>query len=261
MQKTNTIKNSLKGLFFYAALIIAWQVIAVLGSEVFGFWKTYTFPNPMGVVESFLQLIRKGSIFLAIAYSMKRALIGFFLAIVAGTIFGVLITNYAFLNKNLKPLLMGIQALPSVCWVPFAILWFGLKESAIIFVVVMGSVFSISLAIENAIRNIPPIYIKAARTMGASKKDLYLHVIFPAAFPGFIAGLKQGWSFAWRALMSGEVMSAVVGLGYTLNLGRDMADINQVMAVMIIIIIVGIVIDKYIFSVIEYKILKKRGMI
>lgn len=143
---------------------------------------------------------------------------------------------------------------------PFAILWFGLGESAIIFVVVMGSAFSIAIAVESGIKSVPPIYIRAARTMGVSGQRLYTKVIFPAALPSFVSGLKQGWSFAWRALMSGEVMSASVGLGFTLTQGRDLADINQVMTVMLVIVFIGIVIDKGIFTSIEQHILRKRGL-
>ena len=119
----------------------------------------------------------------------------------------------------------------------------------------MGSAFGIALSIESGIKNIPPIYIKAAQTMGVKPLALYRRVIFPAALPAFISGLKQGWSFAWRALMSGEVMSASVGLGYTLMVGRDLADINQVMSVMLIII------DKGIFSLLENHILRQRGLL
>ena len=192
---------------------------------------------------------------------MLRVLIGFLIACLIGIILGILIINSEYLARNLKPLILGVQTLPSICWVPFAILWFGLNQSAIIFVVVMGSAFGIALAVENGIKNVPPLYIKAAKTMGVSSKNLYLHVIFPAALPSFVAGLKQGWSFAWRALMSGEVMSNTVGLGYTLTLGRDLADINQVMTVMLVIILIGILIDKGIFTTLENHILRKRGLL
>ena len=189
-----------------------------------------------------------------------RVLTGFAISLVVGVLFGILIIQSEYLSRNLKPLLLGIQTLPSVCWVPFAILWFGLNESSIIFVVVMGSVFSISLAVESGIKEVPPIYIKAAKTMGVTPANMYTKVIFPAALPSFVAGLKQAWSFAWRALMSGEVMSASVGLGYTLMIGRDLADINQVMTVMLVIVLIGIVIDKGIFSSVENYLLKKRGL-
>ena len=176
-------------------------------------------------------------------------------------LFGIIIINSEYMCRNLKPVILGIQTLPSICWVPFAILWFGLGESAIIFVVVMGSAFSIALAVESGVKNVPPVYIKAAQTMGIGTFDLYRKVIFPAALPAFVSGLKQGWSFAWRALMSGEVMSASVGLGYTLILGRDLADINQVMTVMLVIIVLGIIVDKGIFMQVENRMLRKRGLV
>ena len=117
-----------------------------------------------------------------------------------------------------------------------------------------------ALAVDDAVKSAPPLYIKAAKTMGAGQRDLYLKVILPACVPSFIAALKQGWSFAWRALMSGEVMSSTIGLGQTLILGRDMADINQVMLVMLVIIAVGVLIDKCIFSTVERRVLRKRGL-
>ena len=194
------------------------------------------------------------------AYSLRRVVLGFVISLVVGTLLGILISSSDYFNRNLKPFLNGVQSLPSVCWVPFAILWFGLGEASILFVIVIGSTFSVSLAIENAIRTVPPIYIKAAQTMGAGKRQLYLSVIWPAALPGVLAGLKQSWSFAWRALMSGEVMSAYVGLGYTLMSGRDLADINQVTGVMLVIILVGVLVDKIVFSSLERRVLKKRGL-
>ena len=158
-------------------------------------------------------------------------------------------------------MLLGLQTLPSVCWVPFSILWFGLSTKAILFVVVMGATFSISISVDNAIKNVPPIYLKAALTMGAKKSQLYKDIILPACLPELVSGLKQGWSFAWRALMAGEVMTTSIGLGQTLITGRDLADINQVMLVMLVIVLVGILIDKCIFSAIEHRMLKKRGLL
>jgi len=218
-------------------------------------------PNPIGVWDSFITLIQKGTLLNAIGYSLARCFFGYLISVGVGLIIGVVITNISFLNRNLKPAILGLQTLPSICWVPFAILWFGLNESAIIFVVVMGSAFGIAIAVENSIRSVNPLYIKAALTMGVSKQQLYFKVILPASLPSLVSGLKQGWSFAWRALMSGEVMAASsIGLGYTLKLGRDLADINQVMLIIIVIIVIGIVIEKLAFSVIEDRLYKKRGM-
>ena len=173
---------------------------------------------------------------------------------------GCLLYHFKYLQRNMKPIILGIQTLPSVCWVPFSILWFGLFDTSYPFVVVMGSAFGIAISVDNAIKNIPVIYTRAALTMGASRRQMYCYVLFPACLPEMIAGLKQGWSFAWRALMAGEVMTTSIGLGQTLIMGRDLADINQVMLVMIVIVVVGIVIDKCIFSVIERHVLGKRGL-
>ena len=189
-----------------------------------------------------------------------RGAIGYILSLMIGGVIGVFMNHFSFLHKNLRPLIMGIQTLPSICWVPFSILWFGLTQTAIIFVVIMGSAFSMAIAVDNAILNVPPIYKKAALTMGADQKQIYWKVIFPASLPELISGMKQGWSFAWRALMSGEVMTTSIGLGQTLMTGRNLADINQVMLVMVVIVVVGIVIDQVIFHNLEKRILRKRGL-
>ena len=254
-------KNIAGSIAFYTGLILLWQLLYTAATDWFHLAKSYAVPHPLGVLESILTLISNNTLQTAIISSMLRVLAGFFLACIIGTILGILIINFNYLERNLKPFILGIQTLPSICWVPFAILWFGLNESAIIFVVVMGSAFGIALSVESSIKNVPPLYIKAAKTMGVSTKNMYQKVILPAALPSLIAGLKQGWSFAWRALMSGEVMSASVGLGYTLMIGRDLADINQVMTVMLVIILIGIIIDKGIFTTIENHVLRKRGLL
>ena len=246
---------------FLVVIIGVWQGAYELLVNVWDVCKPYTFPSPLGVWNTFLNLCKNGSLPEATGNSLIRGVIGFIIAVFIGVLLGLLIHRIAFLQKSLKPIILGLQTLPSVCWVPFSILWFGLTEKAILFVVIMGSAFSVAIAVDNAIKNIPPIYGKAARTMGVSKVQFYSHVVLPAALPELVSGLKQGWSFAWRALMAGEVMTTSIGLGQTLIIGRDLADINQVMLVMLVIVLVGIIIDKGIFSVIERRMLKKRGLI
>lgn len=253
-------KKIIGSILFAVGLVALWQLLYVAAIDWFGWAKPYAVPHPLGVWRSICALTMDGTLVSAVANSMLRVLIGFGISIVIGILFGILIIQSQYLERNLKPLILGIQTLPSICWVPFAILWFGLGESAIIFVVVMGSAFSIAIAVESGIKSVPPIYIRAAKTMGVSGQKLYTKVIFPAALPSFVSGLKQGWSFAWRALMSGEVMSASVGLGFTLMVGRDLADINQVMTVMLVIVVIGIIIDKGIFFNAEQHILRKRGL-
>lgn len=247
-------------LIFLIILICMWQGFYWLSVDVFAWFKPYALPSPLGVGETFIKLCQNGTLLEATCNSLLRGIAGYAIAVIIGAIIGLLMHHFSYLQKNLKPLILGIQTLPSICWVPFSILWFGLSTEAILFVVVMGAAFSIAISIDNAIKNIQPIYTKAALTMGASKRQLYLHVMLPASLPELITGLKQGWSFAWRALMSGEVMTTSIGLGQTLITGRDLADINQVMLVMIVIIVVGIVIEKCIFSTVEKRVLKRRGL-
>lgn len=246
---------------FLVLLIALWQGVYWLGVDVLSLWKFYSVPSPVGVFEKLIALTKGGTLPVAILNSLLRGIAGYAIAVVIGFALGFLINHFAYLQKNLKPVVLGIQTLPSVCWVPFSILWFGLSTQAILFVVVMGAAFSIAISVDNAIKNIPPIYVKAALTMGANKRQLYTKVIWPAALPELVSGLKQGWSFAWRALMAGEVMTTSIGLGQTLITGRDLADINQVMLVMLVIVAIGILIDKCIFTKIEKKLLKKRGLL
>ena len=247
-------------IIFLILLVLGWQGFYWLSVDEFAWFKPYAMPSPVGVGETFIRLCQNGTLIEATCNSLLRGIAGYAIAVVIGAVIGLLMNHFSYLQKNLKPLILGIQTLPSICWVPFSILWFGLSAEAILFVVVMGAAFSIAISVDNAIRNIQPIYTKAALTMGANKRQLYFHVMLPASLPELITGLKQGWSFAWRALMSGEVMTTSVGLGQTLITGRDLADINQVMLVMIVIIVVGIVIEKCIFSTAERRVLKRRGL-
>ncbi len=248
-------------ILFLIILVAAWQGFYWVFVDLLEWCKPYSVPSPGGVAERFLQLCSDGSLLEATGNSLLRGIAGYAIAVVLGVVLGLVMNRFQYLQKNLKPLVLGVQTLPSVCWVPFSILWFGLSTEAILFVVVMGSAFSIAISVDNAIKNVLPIYTKAALTMGAGRRQLYLHVILPASLPELVSGMKQGWSFAWRALMAGEVMTTSIGLGQTLIMGRDLADINQVMLVMLVIVLVGILIDKCIFSVIENRMLKKRGLI
>jgi NitT/TauT family transport system permease protein len=254
------IKPITRQIIFYILMIAAWQCVFILGTSVFQWWKPYAFPNPVGVWNSLIALIEQNVLVTAAAASLRRAFIGFLLSIAIGTMAGLAITRFKALSSTLKPLILGIQTLPSVCWVPFAILWFGLKESSVVFVVVIGSTFAVAIAVDSAIRNVNPLYVRAARTMGAKGAVLYFRVILPAGLPALITGLKQSWSFAWRALMAAEVMSATIGLGQTLMMGRDLADINRVTLIILIIILFGVLIEKLVFSLAEEQVLKRIGL-
>lgn len=248
-----TIKNMISKIAVVAVFIAIWQMIYYMCVDVFNIWKTYAFPSPMGVWKLFVSMISNNTLLVAVLYTMKRLVAGFVIAAALGFILGFVISRYEAAESLLKPLCLGVQTLPSICWVPFAILWFGINEKAIVFVTVMGAMFSIAISVDNAIKSVNASYIKVAKTMGIGEVDLYFKVIFPASRPNLITGLKQGWSFAWRALISGEVISASVGLGNVLILGRNLGDINQVVLVMIVIVVLGIIIDRLIFRTLEKK--------
>lgn len=205
-------------------------------------------------------MVVDGTLAVAVLASAKRILLGYFLSIIIGILVGLAIVRFKYLDENVSPLILGLQTLPSICWLPFSILWYGLNESAIIFVIAVGSTFAVSIAIESGMKNINPIFVRAAKTMGAKGFKLYWNVIIPASLPSIISGLKQGWSFAWRALMAGEMISATKGLGQVLMVGRDLADISQVMAIMIVIVVLGVAVDKLIFGRIEINIRQKWGL-
>jgi NitT/TauT family transport system permease protein len=236
------------------ALVVAWALLAR-----FGPWPPYLFPGPIEVGEALFAGILDGTIGAGIAVSLRRLLVGFAISVVLGTVIGLLNARFTMLRETLGLLVLGLQALPSICWLPLALLWFGLNESAVIFVVVMGSLLSVALAVEDAVRNIPAIYLKAARNMGASGLMLYRTVVVPASLPTVASGLKQGWSFAWRALMAGELLFVGPGLGRLLMLGRDLNDMAQVIAVMLVIVAVGLAFDRLLFNRIESRLRRDWG--
>lgn len=241
-------------------MVIVWELVYKLGVEYLGIWKSYTFPSPIAVTKTLMGLIADNTLGIAVLASLKRIIVGYLISVFIGIILGLSIVRFKYLDENFSALFLGLQTLPSICWLPFAILWYGLNESAIIFVIAVGSTFAISIAIESGIKNVNPLYTRAARTMGASGIKIYWNVIIPASLPSVVSGMKQGWSFAWRALMAGEMLSATKGLGQVLMVGRDLADISQVVAVMVVIIALGLLVDKLVFGRVEINIRHRWGL-
>ncbi len=228
---------------FYAAILAAWQAVFLL--EV---WPDYIFPGPMQVLNALSEYVANGQIFKAALVSMKRIFCGYGISLAAGIVIGLMMGRIKIVDDTLGTLILGFQALPSVCWLPLAIIWFGLNEKAIIFIVVMGALFSITLGVEAGVKNTPPQLIKAAQTLGARGLSLYTRVILPAAMPSVLSGLKQGWSFAWRSLMAGELLYFSLSLGNLLQTGRDLNDTPLVMAVMVVIVVIGYSVDRLVFT-------------
>jgi NitT/TauT family transport system permease protein len=249
------MKKAGKHILFYGALLTIWIVLAKLK-----IWPPYIFPDPKGVLESLYAGFSDKSFFIAIGISMRRMLLGYGLSVVLGMILGLMVASNKFLEETLGGLLVSLQSLPSICWLPLAVLWFGLSEKAILFVVVMGSLLSVTISMETGRRQIPKIYGMAGRNLGARGLRLFLFVLLPASLPYIVTGLKQGWAFAWRSLISGEMIFVSLGLGQLLMMGRDLNDMSQVIAVMILIIAIGYIVDGLVFQTIERRLQRKWGV-
>ena len=231
---------------FYVLVIMIWEVASRVGV-----WPKFLFPAPSEVLQTLLQGFADRTFIFGILASVRRILLGYSISLVAGVLLGLGISRNKLIAETIGSVILGLQTLPSICWLPLALLWFGLNESAIIFVVVMGALLSITTATESGIKNAPPLLIKAGQNMGARGPRLLFEVIVPAALPSIITGMKQGWSFAWRSLMAGELLYGSVGLGNLLTVGRELNDMSQVLAVMLIIIIIGLCADYLVFTRLE----------
>ena len=239
----------LRQALFYALLLGLWQFLFGLR-----LWPRYLFPSPGDVWQTLVAGFADRTFLFGIAISMKRLLIGYILSVVFGTLIGLVIGKIRVLDETVGGFFVGLQTLPSICWLPLAILWFGLSEAAITFVVVMGSLLSVTIATDGGVKNIPPIYLKAGQNLGARGGRMFLDVVLPAALPSIVMGFKQGWSFAWRSLMAGEILFVSLGLGHLLNMGRELNDMSQVIAVMIVIVTIGIVMEMMVFGAAEKKV-------
>ena len=248
------LSNSRRILFF-VGIVVIWQLTAW-----FGPWPSYIFPSPISVTQTLARGFSNGTFITGILTSMQRLLIGFGISAVIGLALGLALGRNRLLDETLGALVLGLQALPSICWLPLALLWFGLNETAILFVVVMGALLSITLATESGVKNTPPLYLRAARNLGARGWKMYALVVLPAALPEIITGMKLGWSFAWRSLMAGELLYVSFGLGHLLNMGRELNDMSQVIAVMLVIIAIGLIVDRLIFVPIESRVRERWGL-
>jgi|SRR3984885_6038329 len=249
------MKQFVRQAIFYTVLIAVWVILAK--TKV---WPPYVFPTPTGVYDSLRAGFADHSFWIAIAVSMKRMVIGYSLSVVLGMILGLGVASNKFLEETVGGLLVSLQSLPSICWLPLAVLWFGLTEKAILFVVVMGSLLSVTIAMETGRQQMPKIYGMAGRNLGAKGFKLFWYVLLPASLPFILSGLKQGWAFAWRSLISGEMIFVSLGLGQLLMMGRDLNDMSQVIAVMLLIIAIGYIVDGLVFKTFERRLQRRWGL-
>ncbi|MGB7960258.1 MAG: ABC transporter permease [Nitrososphaeraceae archaeon] len=241
---------------FIAAFIGIWQLVFMLG-----IWPEVSLPSPAMVAGSFVELVKNLTLIISIAATMYRLVIGFTLSIVIGVSVGLAMVKFPGFGKTMSSFAVGLQSFPSVAWVPFAILLIGLNDAGILFVVIMSSVFSVMMSTYGGIRNISPIYIRAAKNMGAKGFSLFRYVMIPAATPSLIVGIKQAWSFAWHALIGAEILiAAAVGLGHVLLVGREFQLMDQIIASMITIFAIGLVFDRVLFSKLEDRVRDRWGL-
>ncbi len=242
-------------LVFHLILVVIWEIITRTG------WVSpVLLPSPIDVAIYLFDSITSGEMLKAAWVTLKRLLFGYVIGIAVGLPLGLLCARLKCVQNTLGVLALGLQTLPSVCWVPLAILWFGQSEAALLFVVVMGTTWSILIAADNGVKNIPPLYLRAAYTMGSKNTHTWIYVIMPAAFPAIVSGMKQGWAFAWRSLMAAEIYVTIMsgfGLGQLLHYGRELQAMDQVLGVMAIVIAIGLLADMLLFSPAE-KLLRSR---
>jgi NitT/TauT family transport system permease protein len=249
------VKRAFRYIAFYGALLGLWTILAKLK-----IWPSYLFPTPWGVTEELYNGFQDHSYWIAIVVSMKRVLLGYGVSVVLGMILGLGIASNKFLEETMGGLLVSLQSLPSICWWPLALLWFGFNQNAILFVVVMGSLLSVTIAMEDGRKQMPKIYGMAGRNLGARGFQLFWYVLLPASLPYIVTGLKQGWAFAWRSLITAEMLYVSLGLGQVLMMGRETNNTNAVIAVMILIITIGYIVDGLVFKTIEKRLHQRWGL-
>jgi NitT/TauT family transport system permease protein len=240
---------------FYLGLLGLWQLLASSG-----IWKSYTFPPPADVFEDLKLMARDGILWDAIRNTMERMAIGFSMSIVIGLAIGIAMGLHRWVDETVGSLVLGLQSHPSITWFPLAVLWFGLNDHAIIFVVLMGSVNSIAISARAGIRGIPPLMLRAASMFGGPWWQHLFYVILPAMLPSMVQGLKLGWSFAWRSLLAAELLFVSVSLGHLLDVGRTFNDVSQVVAVMLVIVAMGMAMDRLVFGRLEHWVNERWGL-
>src|SRR4029079_1432748 len=235
-----------------AIFVGLWQLVVVAG-----LWPEYVLPGPAAVFGELWAQLQTPTLWNAIAITLRRGVWGFALAIAIGVGIGVLVSRFAVLRAAIGSLITGLQTMPSIAWFPLAIVLFKLSEEAITFVVILGAAPSIANGVIHGIDHIPPVLTRAGRVLGARGFDMYRHVMLPAAMPSFVGGLKQGWAFAWRSLLAGELivtLSNKASLGQLLSVDRELADYPAMIAVMVVILVIGILLDSLVFGQVERRI-------
>lgn len=237
------------------ALLLVWAVVA-------GVTETSSIPGPDEVWTALRHGFADGTIPEATAKSLIRLAFSFAAALVIGTALGLVLAAFELARRSIRPLVVALQITPFVAWVPLAVIWFGVTERAVVFVAIAGSFPAVTLATLQGIRQVPPLYVRAGRTLGANGWELQRSVVFPAALPAYMAGVQQAWGFAWKALMAGELIvpaSGANGLGHLLDRSQNVA--SELLAVVAVIAVIGVAVDSFIVGAIDRRIRARRGLL
>jgi NitT/TauT family transport system permease protein len=240
-----------------ALFLAGWQIWSWIKD------KPYVLPGPGVVLPRFFHDVGNGRLVEATVNTMQRAAFGFSLALAIGMVIGLAVARSRILRAAFGSMITGLQTMPTIAWLPLSVLLFGLTESAINFVVVLGAAPAIANGIIAGIDHTPPILLRAGRVLGARGINAYRHVILPAALPGFVAGLKQGWAFAWRSLLAGELLVAFsnkASLGFDLTTSRELSDAPGLLSMMLAILIIGIVMDSLFFGRLDRAVRRRWGL-
>ena len=236
-------------------LVVVWAIVAAAT-------ETSSIPGPEEVWTSLQDGFTDGVFVEATIKTLIRLAFSFAAALVIGTALGLLLASFELARRSIRPLVVALQITPFVAWVPLAVIWFGVTERAVVFVAIAGAFPAVTLATLQAIRQVPPLYVRAGRTLGATGWDLQRSVVFPAALPGYMLGVQQAWGFAWKALMAGELIvraSGANGLGHLLD--RSSSDVASILAVVAVIAVIGVAVDSLIVGAIDRRIRSKRGLL
>ena len=239
-----------------AIVLAVWELIHLSG------WKKDIFPGPGATLANLWDELQTGLLWHAIGTTVVRAIIGFGLAVLIGSVIGALVSRIRPLRAAVGSLITGLQTMPSIAWFPFAIILFGISTTAILFVIILGAAPSVANGLIAGVDYTPPLLLKAGKMMGLRRFSLWRYLILPASLPAFVAGLKQGWAFAWRSLMAGELLVIIANqpsLGVLLSTDQDQSDMTSATAIIIVILILGIIVDQ-LFGVADRGIRRRWGL-
>lgn len=239
--------------------LLVWELVVASG------WRPeFVLPPPEKVWDALKAEAESGALWTAIRTTLRRAAVGFAMAMVIGVVIGSLVSQVKVLRAAFGSFVTGLQTMPSIAWFPLAVLLFKRTEAAMYFVVVLGAAPSIANGLIAGVDTLPPLLLRAGRTMGARGATLFRHVVLPGAMPSFVSGIKQGWAFAWRSLMAGELLVIIASsrsIGERMEFARQFTKVPTLMAYMVVILVIGILLDALVFGAAERAVRRRWGLL